>query len=276
MPEIELSSGTIHYQDEGTGPAVVFVHGLMVNHLLWRPVVERMRARARCIVPDLPLGAHPQAMSADAAMSPPGVARLIAELVERLELEDITLVGNDTGGALCQLTVVAHGERIGRLMLTNCDSFEHFPPPAFAPVARMMRVPGVAAEFQRLGRVRPLRRAVFSLMGVTANPIDDDILKAWLRPLRDRGVRRDLRRFLGAMEPSHTLAAAERLPEFDRPVVIAWGSEDVFFPFGDAERLAALFPQSRLERIEGARTFLPLDAPEKVAELIAELVPAPV
>ncbi len=132
MPEIELSPGTVHYRDEGHGPAVVFIHGLLVNGSVWDRVVSELSGQVRCIVPDLPLGAHWISMKDGADLSPPGLARLISELLERLELRDVTLVGNDTGGALCQLVCAHHPERIGRLLLTNCDAFENFPPPAFA------------------------------------------------------------------------------------------------------------------------------------------------
>ncbi len=133
MPEVALSQGTIHYREEGSGPAVVLIHGLMVDGGVWSPLVPFLSLRARCIVPDLPLGAHRIPMRADADLTPPAVADMIAELFTRLELEDVTLVGNDTGGALCQLVIDRHPERIGRLVLTNCDAFENFPPAAFRP-----------------------------------------------------------------------------------------------------------------------------------------------
>ena len=118
MPEIELAQGRIRYRDEGGGPPIVFVHGALVDGRLWEPVVERL-GDSRCIVPDLPLGAHSIAMRPDADVSPAGIARLIADLLEALDLRDVTLVGNDTGGGLCQLLVTRHPERVGRLVLTT-------------------------------------------------------------------------------------------------------------------------------------------------------------
>jgi pimeloyl-ACP methyl ester carboxylesterase len=131
MPDVELTQGTVHYRDEGSGPAVVLIHGLLVDGTVWDRLVPSLSGAVRCIVPDLPLGAHRTPMNPVADLTPPGLARLIAELLERLQLNDVTLVGNDTGGALCQLVVVSHPERLGRLVLTNCDAFESFPPPAF-------------------------------------------------------------------------------------------------------------------------------------------------
>src|SRR5437868_2087318 len=122
MPEIQLTQGTVQYRDQGSGPVVVLVHGLLVNARVWEDVINRLSKHARCIAPDLPLGSHPHAMAAGADLTPRGVAALIAELLEKLELSDVTLVGNDTGGALCQLVCAHHPERIDKLVLINCDA----------------------------------------------------------------------------------------------------------------------------------------------------------
>jgi pimeloyl-ACP methyl ester carboxylesterase len=277
MPEIQLSQGTIDYRDQGSGPTVVFVHGLMVNGGIWDQVANRLSADARCIVPELPLGAHLRAMNADADLTPLGVAGLIAELLERLELDDVTLVGNDTGGALSQLVAAHHSERIGRLVLTNCDAFENFPPRAFrAAFKALSRIPGAVAALDLLGRDRYVRRATLALAPLTMQPIDDATVKAWLKPLHQRAIRRDLVKALRGISPELTLDAAARLTGFARPVLIAWGTEDKFFRVSDAERLADLFADSRLERIDNARTFVQLDAPERLAELVTEFVRRPV
>jgi pimeloyl-ACP methyl ester carboxylesterase len=276
MPEIQLSQGTVQYRDEGSGPSVVLIHGLLVNGRVWERVVPALAPDARCIVPDLPLGSHLSAMREGADLSPLGLASLIAELIERLELRDVTLVGNDTGGALCQLVAAHHPERLGRLVLTNCDAFEHFPPPAFRLVFRALaRIPGAVAGLELMGRIGPARRGTMALAPLTVERIPDELLKAWLAPLRDRRVRRDLVKVLRGISSEHTLAAAERLRSFARPALIIWGRRDAFFPFSDAERLVGLFPDARLERIEDARTFVQLDAPERVAELIAAFASAP-
>ncbi|HEX5924439.1 MAG TPA: alpha/beta fold hydrolase, partial [Baekduia sp.] len=141
MPELTLQQGTIRYRDEGTGPTLFFVHGALVDGRLWEPVVDRLRDRFRCVVPDLPLGSHELPLRADADLSPPGVAKIVADFIAALDLEDVTLIGNDTGGALCQLLVVAEPERIGRLVLTDCDAFEDFPPAAFVPLFKAFRHP---------------------------------------------------------------------------------------------------------------------------------------
>ena len=276
MPEIQLTQGTVHYRDEGSGPVVVLIHGLLVNGRVWERVVPALSGRARCIVPDLPLGSHTIPMGAGADLSPHGLARLIAELIERLELEDVTLVGNDTGGALCQLVVAHDPDRIGRLVLTNCDAFENFPPAAFRLVVRVLaRVPGALAGLGLLGRLRTMRRSTMAIVPLTVEPVPDSLLEAWIAPLRDRRIRRDVVAVLRGISPEHTLAAAERLKGFDRPALIAWGMRDKFFPFSDAERLASVLPNARVEKIQNARTFVELDAPERLGDLVAEFASAP-
>jgi pimeloyl-ACP methyl ester carboxylesterase len=269
MPQIELSQGKIDYRDEGDGPPIVLIHGLLVNARVWERLVPLLSGSARCIVPDLPLGSHPHALNGSADLSPSGLAGLIAELIERLDLQQVTLVGNDTGGALCQLVVTNHPDRIGRLVLINCDAFEHFPPPPFKLMVKVLgRVPGAVAGLAAGARFGPVRRGAMSLAPLTIDPVPDDLLQSWVAPLRDRGVRRDLVKVLRGISPTYTLEAAEKLPAFKRPVLIAWGTEDKFFPLSEAERLAALFDQARLERIERARTFVQLDAPDQLAALI--------
>jgi pimeloyl-ACP methyl ester carboxylesterase len=275
MSEIELSQGTLQYHDEGSGPPVVMIHGLLVGASVWDRMVPAIAGDARCIRPELPLGSHRRPMNRDADLSPTDLAALIAELIEQLELTDVTLIGNDTGGALCQLVVANHPQRIGRLVLTNCDAFEDFPPPAFRVLIKALaRVPGAVAMLAALGRLRAGRRAAMSLAPLTVEPVPDELLEAWVAPLRSRAIRRDLIKVLRGISPEHTLSAAERLPAFTKPVLIAWGARDPFFPFADAERLAALFADARLERIADARTFVQMDAADRLGELITELIPA--
>jgi pimeloyl-ACP methyl ester carboxylesterase len=276
MPQITLSQGTIEYRDEGTGAPVVLIHGLLVSGNVWDRVLPTISASARCIVPSLPLGSHALPMNGDADLSPVGLARLIAELLERLGLEDVTLVGNDTGGALCQLVVAAHPERIGRLVLTNCDAFENFPPPAFRALMKGLgHVPGAVAALAAFGRLRPMRRMAMSVAPLTVEPPPDALVRSWISPLGQRAIRRDVVKVLRGISPACTLAAAERLPRFERPVLIVWGTRDPFFPLADAERLSTVFPDARLETIASARAFVQMDAPDRLAELVLSFVPRP-
>jgi pimeloyl-ACP methyl ester carboxylesterase len=275
MPEITLPQGTIRYRDEGDGPPLVFVHGALVNGRLWEPVVERLAGDVRCIVPDLPLGSHTTPVAPDADLSPTGLAQLIADFIAALNLEDVTLVGNDTGGALSQLVAGRHPERLARLALTNCDAFERFPPKAFRSLVIAARTRTLTAAMQPM-RLRAIRRLPLAYGWLTARPVPDDVLDSWVAPyLSDRGVRRDTRRFLAAVDPAFLLDNVPRLTEFDRPVLIAWAPEDRFFPLEDAHRLAAVFPDARVEEIADARAFVSWDRPDRLAELLRTFVRPP-
>jgi pimeloyl-ACP methyl ester carboxylesterase len=275
LAEIELTQGTIQYREVGSGPPIVLIHGVMVDGTVWDRLLPLLSRDARCIVPDLPLGSHHVAMRGDADLSPHGLARMIAELLERLGLEPVTLVGNDTGGALCQLVCAHHPERVGRVVLVNCDAFENFPPPPIRPLVRILgRMPGAVMVLDRLARSRSIRRASMSMMPLTMKPPPDALVHAWVSPLHDRQVRRDLVRVLQGIEPEVTLDVAKVLPQFDRPALIVWGLRDKFFPLADAERLARTFPNARLERVEDARTFVQLDQPERLATLVREFASA--
>ena len=191
MPEITLPQGTIHYRDTGEGPPVVFLHGLLVDGELWRKVTPLLQGDARCIAPDLPLGSHRTAMNADADLTPASVARLVGDFLAALDLEDVTLVGNDTGGAISQLVALDHGERVGRLVLTNCDCFEVFPPKEFVPMVKAARVPGALFAAVQPMRSAKARRTPLAY-GRLAHELPDEVTAAWVKPfLEDADVRRD-------------------------------------------------------------------------------------
>jgi pimeloyl-ACP methyl ester carboxylesterase len=268
--EVRLAQGTIRYRDTGSGEPIVFVHGLLVNGALWRKVTPRLSGDFRCIVPDLPLGSHRIPMEAGADLSPPGVARVVSDFLGALDLDGVTLVGNDTGGAISQIVAAHHAERLGRLVLTPCDAYENFLPPAFRPLQYAARVPGLITALIQGARIGAIRRGPlgFGLLS-KRRPIDDETLKGYLAPfLADRGVRRDALKVLRGISNRQTIEAAERLREFDRPTLIAWAPEDHFFKLRFAERLAADIPDSRLVEIEDAFTFVPEDQPERLADAI--------
>jgi pimeloyl-ACP methyl ester carboxylesterase len=272
---LELNGGKLRYHDVGAGPPIVFVHGVIVNANLWRKVVAGLSDRYRCIALDMPLGAHVEPMPG-ADLSPPGLAGLVADSFDQLGLDDVTLVGNDTGGAICQLVAVQRPERLGRLVLTSSDSFEHFPPRLFSFLRPLARVPSALPFLFAPLRLRAPRRLPIALGWVTKQSIEPrEAEDSYLLPLlTDRRIRADFSRVAAGIDPRHTLEAGERLRSFDKPTLIAWSNEDKLFPRSDAERLAATIPGARLEWIEGARTFSPEDQPERVAELIAAFVGA--
>lgn len=269
MPELTLDQGTIRYHDEGSGPTVVFIHGALVDGRLWQPVVHRLRDRFRCVVPELPLGSHELPMGPDADLSPHGLARLVADVLERLELHDVTLVGNDTGGAICQLVAGTHPQRVGRLVLTNCDAFEDFPPAMVKPLVTAARIPGALRAGLAPMRIRSARRLPIAYGLLSKRAIPGEVTDAWvLNALRDKGVMADLRKVLSQLDPKVLLDNAPRLTGFARPVLIVWGREDKLFKVEHAHRLAAVFPDARVEELDDAYTFVSWDQPDRVAELI--------
>jgi pimeloyl-ACP methyl ester carboxylesterase len=272
MKEVTLPQGTIHYRDTGSGQPVVFVHGLLVDGSLWRKVTTLLDGDARCIVPDLPLGSHRTPMNADAELSPANVARLVGDFLAALDLEDVTLVGNDTGGAISQLVALDHGERVGRLVLTNCDCFEVFPPKEFVPMVKAAKVPGALYAAVQPMRAAAARRSPLAY-GWLAREIPDEVTGAWVRPfLDDADIRRDASTFMRAMDKATTLDAAARLPSLKIPSLIVWGQADRFFSQELGRRLAATLPNSRLEPIADARTFVSEDEPEALADVIRAFV----
>jgi pimeloyl-ACP methyl ester carboxylesterase len=276
MSEVKVDQGTISYRESGSGPPIVFLHGLLVDGRLWRKVTPLLQDDFHCLVPDLPLGSHTVPMHPDADLSPPGLARIVAGFLNGLELEQVTLVANDTGGAIAQITAANHPERLGRLALTNCDAFENFLPPAFRPMQWAARVPGMLTAVMQGMRFEPMRRLPNAFGRLIKRDFAGAPTREWVEPfLNDRAIRSDTIKVLKGIDPKYTLEAAEKLRSFDRPTMLAWAIEDRFFKLSFAERLAEMMPEATLERIEDSYTFVPEDQPERLAELIARFAREP-
>ncbi|MFI5615650.1 alpha/beta fold hydrolase [Amycolatopsis sp. NPDC051903] len=269
---IRLPQGEVRYYERGTGRPVVFVHGVLTNAQLWRKVVPTIaEAGFRCLAPDLPMGAHEIPMRADADLSAAGMATLLGDFLEALDLHDVTLVANDTGGAITQLLLARYPTRVGRVVLTPSDSFEYFFPPIFKPLPRIARVPGSMAVLAQLLRIRVLWPLPLLFGWVTKKPLDPVVAESYLLRLRrSPGVQRDLRKLLRTVDPRLTLAAAEKLRSFEPPVLLAWAAEDKLFPIRFAHRLAEVLPNAKVVEIADSYTFVPEDQPEVLAGHIVE------
>lgn len=272
MKEVELTAGTIRYRDTGSGPPIVLIHGLLVDGTLWRKVVPQLEGQYRCLVPDLPLGSHTVAMKPDADLSPPGIAAVIGEFLEKLDLTGVTIVANDTGGALTQILLASgRTDRIARVVLTPCDSFDNFFPPLFRPLKYLARVPGAVNGVIQGLRAPALRRLPMAYGWLTKRRVPNEVTAGWVRPCQtDKHVRMDTAKLLKGVDSKYTLDAAEKLHTFAKPVLLAWAPEDRFFPLDHARRLAELFPDARIEEIPDSYTFVPEDQPDHTARLIAE------
>jgi len=281
MPTVDLPQGQLHYRvagpDDSSAPPVVFLHGILVNGELWTGLATALaESGVRSYAPDLPLGAHPTPLSAGADLTPRGVARLVLDFLAALDLTDVTLVGNDTGGALCQFVIDTDASRIGRLVLTNCDAFDTFPPAPFGMLVKAARRPGRIKLLLNTVRPASLRHSALGFGPLAAKPLDAGMTRRWITPgLDQRGVRRDTATFMRGIKPAELLDVSTRLHRFTKPVLLLWGAADRFFKPRLAHRLAAEFPDARLVEIEGGRTFLPLDEPRRVADEIRTAFPVP-
>ena len=271
---VDLAAGPIEYRELGEGRPLVALHGLVLHAGFWRKVVPELAASLRCITPTLPLGAHRLPLREGADLSPPGLARIIADFLAALDLDDVVLLANDTGGALAQLVAAEHPERIGALVLTSCDAFSNFLPWQFRHLQLAAQVPGSTALVRQFLRLPIARRSPLGFGLLTKHGIPDDVSESYVAPLGGGGVRRDLKAVLRGIDSRHTLAAAERLRGFDRPALVAWAAEDKVFPIAHGRRLAELLPQGRFELVEDSRTYIPEDQPDALVRLVRELAAA--
>ena len=274
MAVIDIPQGRIEYRVAGpqdsAAPPVVLLHGLLVNAELWTKVADGLaRLGIRSYAPDLPLGAHRIAWAAGTDLSPRGVAGLANAFIATLGLTDVTLVGNDTGGALCQFLIDTDHRRIGRLVLTNCDGFDQFPPAPFGLIVKLGRRPARLRAMMAAVRLKPLRHSVLGYGGLVRDPLDPALTRRWTTPsLTDPAVRRDTAQFLRRVDPRELLDVSTRLRNFPKPVRLLWGDADPFFKLALGRRLRDAFADATLVEIAGGRTFLPMDEPERVAEEI--------
>lgn len=266
--EVSLPAGTIRYREAGQGKPIVFVHGYLVDGRLWDGVVDGLADRCRCIAPDWPIGAQQVAMKPDADLTPYGIAATIAAFLEALDLTDVTIVGNDSGGAMSQVLVTRHPERIGRLVLTNCDTHENFPPGIFKTMPPIAALPGGMTVLAAPFRIPALARAAFKPF--SKKPIPPDLVASWMQPgLHDPEVKRDVKKVTTGMNKRYTLEAAEKLRNSELPILLTWAPGDKLFPLKYAQRLAGEVPNARIVEIPDAATFVPLDQPQRLADEIA-------
>lgn len=268
---VETPAGTIEYRQRGSGSAIVFVHGVGVNGDLWRKVAPRLANTHSCVVPDLPWGSHSLPLRADADLSLPGMAQIVADFVAALELDDVTLVANDTGGAVAQALVGRHPQRIARLVLTSCDAFEKFPPTPQRYLELAARSRALMWLVAWSAQFKLIQRLPTAYGWVTSKPIEEAIMRSYTDPVRmNRSVRRDLTRLLRAVDTRYTYEAAEALRGFDKPALVLWAQDDKIFPREHGRRLAELMPQGQFELMPGSRTFIPEEQPDRLAERVRE------
>ena len=271
MPIVELPSGPIAYEDSGgSGPPVVLTHGVPMDHRVWRKVVPLLSDDYRCIAPTLPFGGHRHPMNADADLSQRGVARLLADFLDALDLRGVTLVLNDWGGGQFMINE-RRTERVGRLALVACEAFDNFPPGPAKAMAVLARIPGGMWPLLQLMRLRPVRRAPGGYGGMSVAGIPDGLLVDWFTPaLRDPRIRRDFAKFAaGSPKRATLLEWAEAGRGFSKPVLVVWADRDRLMPAVHGPRLAAHYPNAKLITVEGSSTLVAEDQPERLAEVLS-------
>lgn len=276
MPTIETTLGPVEYEAVGPAdsphPPILFVHGVLVDAHLWGPVAALLADKGyRCYLPNLPLGSHRIPMKPDADLSPRGIATLIHELILGFDIRGTTLVGNDTGGALCQFTVDRYADDVGGLVLTNCDAYTTFPPFPFNAVFSLLKVPGVLAPMMKLMRFKALRHSPLGF-GLLVNNPQPDPTTSWVAPAQSSAaIRRDITRLFATIKPSELDPVTRRLGSFDKPTALVWGMADRSFKPALGRQLAGEFPNATFTEVPGARTFVSLDEPRAVADAVASL-----
>jgi pimeloyl-ACP methyl ester carboxylesterase len=272
---IRVPAGTLEYRERGSGPTMVFAHGAAVNGDLWRMVAPAFAEDHRCVVVDLPLGGHAIPLDGEQDLSLFGCAGILASFLDALDVSDVTLVANDTGGAISQALVGRRPERIGRLVLTSCDAFENYPPKAIAYLKPTVRVAPALWLLTQGMRLKALQRSPLAYGWATHTAIEPQIMRSYLGGLwTSPGVRRDFARLLRLADSRDCVRAAEGLRGFDAPALVAWAADDRFFPREHGRRLAELLPQGRFELVERSRTFIPEDNPARLVELVRAFLAA--
>jgi pimeloyl-ACP methyl ester carboxylesterase len=195
MPRIDLPHGTVQYRVAGSekpgASPVVFVHGFLVNATLWTKTADALAtAGVRSYAADWPLGSHTIPIGVKVDQSPRGIARQIIAFMEALELDNVTLVGNDTGGAICQLLLDSDASRIGRVVLTNCDAFTNFPPAPFDLLFKSFRSPTAIRVLLAPMRAKAIRHSPAGFGLLVRKPLDAGQTSAWVEPcLSDPSTR---------------------------------------------------------------------------------------
>jgi pimeloyl-ACP methyl ester carboxylesterase len=275
---VDLAHGRLECFDRGAGPTLVFAHGWLANANLWRTVVDALASEFRCVVLDLPLGAHRVSMAPDADLSPTGCGELIAGVLDALGLRDVTLVGNDSGGAYSQIATAAHPDRIARLVLNSCETpYDAFPPPPFDGLPDVARDSAALGQLFEALRDRAVRAAPVAFGLLIKHPIDDRVSDSYALPcLANPDVLRDTAKVMSSAQSAPVHAAGARLIEaFDHPVLFAWGPEDQVFPIAHARRYAAALAKAVVVPIPDAYSFTPEDQPGALADAIRRCCRSP-
>ena len=258
--QVETSSGRISYMEQGRGPVTLFVHGVLLNSHLWRHQLTELSDIRRCIALDL-LAHGDTEIAPDQNVSVTANAEMLTQFLDVLKIDQVDLVGNDSGGGICQIFAALFPHRLRSLTLTDCDTHDNWPPEAFKPFLAMAANGGLRRTLEAMLSDKSIYRSPDALGPAYEDParLKDEDIEAYLRPFvkSERRIR-DLQRFLAAFDNKHTLAIEDRLKTLKAPTLIVWGTDDVYFDVKWSHWLAENIPGTR-RRVEfkGARIFFP-------------------
>ncbi|SFS17811.1 Pimeloyl-ACP methyl ester carboxylesterase [Dyella sp. OK004] len=262
--QIATPSGTISYVEHGSGPVALFVHGVLLNSYLWRHQLAELGDLRRCIAVDL-LAHGDTEIAADQDVSVTANAHMLAQFLDALHIDQVDLVGNDSGGGICQIFAALYPERIRSLALTNCDAHDNWPPEAFKPFVEMVAAGGLPQTLQAMVTDKTIYRSPQALGPAYERPeaVTDDTIDTYLQPhLRNAQRTRDIERFVNAFDNRHTVGIEDRLRLLQAPTLIAWGTDDIYFDVQWSHWLQQTIPGTR-KRVEfkEARIFFPEERP---------------
>ena len=269
--QVDTRSGPASYIDTGSpGRVVLFVHGLGTSSYLWRHVIDQLDGQRRCVAVDLPLHGQTPA-AADQDFSLPGFARFLAEFCEGLQLTDIDLVANDTGGAISQVFATGHPELLHTLTLTNCEAHNNLPPKVLLPAVWLAHM-GLAARISpRLLRdIRRGRKRFYGLGYQDIENLPEDLARFWLESqFATPELARQNQRIMTSLHARDLLAIEPALARLQVPTLIVWGTGDKFFRLKWAYWLRDTIPGATdVVEIDGARLFFPDERATELTEAL--------
>lgn len=263
---VTTPSGSIHYAESGTGPVALFVHGVLLNHRLWRHQLGTLGDLRRCIAPDLLAhGATEVATTQDVSVT--ANAHMLAQFLDALKIDQVDLVGNDSGGGICQIFAALYPQRIRTLTLTNCDTHDNWPPAAFVPFVEMVKAGGLRDTLEAMLADKAIYRSPQALGPAYERPdqVSDETIESYLRPHVSTPQRTaNLARFVTAFDRRHTVAIESKLKAMTAPALIVWGDDDVYFDVKWSQWLERTLPNARRRVVlKGARIFFPEERPQE-------------
>jgi len=257
---VQTPSGLIGYTEQGSGPVALFVHGVLLNGHLWRHQLADLSDIRRCIAVDL-LAHGDTEIAPDQDVSVTANAKMLNEFLDALHIDQVDLVGNDSGGGISQIFAALYPQRVRSLTLTDCDTHDNWPPEAFKPFLAMAAAGGLRGTLEAMLADKSVYRSPQALGPAYEHPeqLTDDIIEKYLRPfLRSEQRLHDLERFLAAFDNKHTLAIEDRLKALKTPTLIVWGTDDIYFDVKWAHWLGDNIPGTRRRvELQGARIFFP-------------------